>query len=69
MGMIDALWGRDLIPAGTYENWARTCVKGDPDAYYSKVTPTHIHPPPPTPTHTPTPETMEKWPRFHLAFI
>lgn len=38
VGMIDALWGRDLIPASTYETWARTCQgKGDPDAYYSKV--------------------------------
>lgn len=38
MGMVDSLWGRDLIPAETYHEWARVCMQdGDPDAYYSKV--------------------------------
>lgn len=37
VGMIDALWGRDLIPEDVYAKWAQTCVSKDPDAYYSKV--------------------------------
>ena len=37
VGMIDALWGRDLIPEDVYGKWAKTCVSKDPDAYYSKV--------------------------------
>lgn len=42
VGMVDSLWGRDLIPAETYEQWSRVCMKGgqgdgDPDAYYGKV--------------------------------